>query len=205
MTLTPRAERNQRTVTSRNRDAEVVAAAIEVMSAKGYSATSIQEVAEKVGVLKGSLYHYFDSKEALLARILTESHATTIAIHENLQAKELPPFEELKEYIRLQTIWYVENPERANIYFTERRHLTGELLQNALARGRDFERYIQDLVIAAQGQGEIRQNEDYRLITRFVAGALNGVRHWPSRSGKQFSTEVIAEAAVTFVTDAIKA
>ncbi|MGQ0367977.1 TetR/AcrR family transcriptional regulator [Leucobacter sp. Z1108] len=175
------------------------------MSERGYSATSIQEVADRVGVLKGSLYHYFDSKEDLLWRILAESHATMDGLQEEIKAQGLRPYEELMEYIRRQTIWYLENRERANIYFTERRHLTGDRRQRALEAGKEFEKYVRDLVIAAQEDGDVRQDQDYRLITRFLTGALNGVRFWPSRSGKQFSIEEITEASVALVRSAITA
>jgi AcrR family transcriptional regulator len=202
--MTPRAN-GAKSPTSRNRDASVIAAAIEVMSEKGYAATSIQEVADRVGVLKGSLYHYFDSKEELLSRILAESHATMDELQAEIRSQGLRPYEELMEYIRRQTIWYLENRDRANIYFTERRHLTGERRQRALEAGRAFEKYVQDLVVAAQEDGDIRQDQDYRLITRFLTGALNGVRFWPSRSGKQFSIEEISEASVALVRSAIAA
>ena len=191
--------------TTRNRDASVIAAAIEVMSEKGYAATSIQEVADRVGVLKGSLYHYFDSKEELLARILSESHATMDELQAEIHAQGLRPYDELMEYIRRQTIWYLENRDRANIYFTERRHLTGERRERARENGRKFESYILDLVVAAQKDGDIRQDQSPQLITRFLTGALNGVRFWQSRSAQQFSIDEIAEASVALVHSAISA
>ena len=45
-----------------NREADVIDAAIEVFYQRGYAAATIQDVADKVGVLKGSLYYYIDSK-----------------------------------------------------------------------------------------------------------------------------------------------
>jgi DNA-binding transcriptional regulator YbjK len=57
----------------RNRSDEILQAAIEIFHQKGYAAASIQDVADTVGVLKGSLYHYIDSKEDLLARIFEGS------------------------------------------------------------------------------------------------------------------------------------
>src|SRR3978361_1430139 len=56
----------------RNRSPDVLEAAIRVFHKKGYASASIQDVAEEVGVLKGSLYHYIDSKEDLLARIFED-------------------------------------------------------------------------------------------------------------------------------------
>lgn len=187
----------------RNRDDAVMAAAIEVMSARGYTATSIQDVADRVGVLKGSLYHYFSSKEELLFRIVEESHEQTSRIAEEVAGLGLSPLEELLEYLRRSSVWYLENRDRANIFFTDRRHLTGERLTQSNGWGRFFERHIQALVAAGQENGEIRPDVELRLITRFLLGAVNNVRFWPSRSGKSFGVAEISEALVALTRSAI--
>ena len=53
--------RVRRSTARRNRDSEVLQAGIQVFFDKGYSAASIQDVADAVGVLKGCLYHYMSS------------------------------------------------------------------------------------------------------------------------------------------------
>ena len=190
----------------RNRDANVIAAAIEVMSEKGYAATSIQEVADRVGVLKGSLYHYFASKEELLVRILNESHQQNNDIIERVRQLELSPFEELLTYLRESGRWYLANIDRANIFFSESKHLTGARLEEALEYGRSYERYVQTLVRAAQKDGDIRGDIDDRLISRSLLGSINSVRFWPSRPGsKQFSGEEIIEAFITLTRSSIQA
>ena len=67
------APEQRRPVDRRNREHEVVEAAVKVFYEKGYAASTIQDVADVVGVLKGSLYHYISSKEDLLFRILQQS------------------------------------------------------------------------------------------------------------------------------------
>lgn len=198
-------QRAGRKTQRRNRGAEVVQEGIQVISERGYSATSIQEVADRVGVLKGSLYHYFSSKEELLLRILGQSHEQTSVIAQDVTELNLPPFEELLEYLRRSSLWYIANVQRANIFFTETRNLTGDRLQLAKTWGRAFESHIQKLVIAAQEDGKIRGDQDPRLMTRFVIGAVNHVRNWPSRSGKAFSAEEIADTLVTLVRSALTA
>ncbi|MER5854785.1 helix-turn-helix domain-containing protein [Streptomyces sp900105245] len=49
---------------------EVLAAAAELFTAHGYTATSTRAVAERAGLRQASLYHYFDGKEAILAALL---------------------------------------------------------------------------------------------------------------------------------------
>src|SRR4051812_48849038 len=56
------------------REQEILDAAVDIFHANGYSATSVDDVAAAVGILKGSLYYYMDSKEDLLRRIVEEVH-----------------------------------------------------------------------------------------------------------------------------------
>ncbi|MBU8865623.1 TetR/AcrR family transcriptional regulator [Paenarthrobacter aromaticivorans] len=189
-----------------NRDDNVIAAAISVMSDKGYASTSIQEVAERVGVLKGSLYHYFSSKEELLYRILEESHEQSREIHREVIELDLPPLETLLLYVRRLSVWYLANVERANIFFTEMKHLTGDRQVAAAGWGRAFERDISDQVVAGQADRSIRDDIDQRLLTRFILGAVNNVRFWPSRrSSRQFDHDAIVDALVALVGDSIRA
>jgi AcrR family transcriptional regulator len=58
---------------------EVIAAAGEVFYEKGFVAATLQEVAAKVGLLKGSLYYYIQTKEDLLFAVLERAHAETVA------------------------------------------------------------------------------------------------------------------------------
>ena len=189
-----------------NRDDEVMAEAIAVISEKGYAGTSVQDVADRVGVLKGSLYHYFSSKEELLYRILAESFAQWSTNRDQAAALGLPPLDELIVYLRNSATWYLNNRQRANIFFTEMRNLTGDRLTEATAWGREFERATSDLVQAGQADGSIRSDLDQRLISRFILGAVNNIRTWPSRpSGKQFTQPELVDAFVDLVRDAIVA
>ena len=56
-----------------NRFDELVAAAVEVFIARGYRLTQMQDVAEAVGVAKGTLYGYVESKQALFALCLANA------------------------------------------------------------------------------------------------------------------------------------
>ena len=53
------------------RRAEVLAAAAELFASRGYVATTVREVAEAAGMLGGSLYYHFDSKESMIDEILS--------------------------------------------------------------------------------------------------------------------------------------
>jgi AcrR family transcriptional regulator len=88
------------------RPAEIVAAALEVFVERGYAATKLADVARRAGVTKGTLYLYFESKEALFKAVVRETIVPVIAQGEALaqsftgSAREL--MEQLiREYWRL--------------------------------------------------------------------------------------------------------
>src|SRR5215469_2063169 len=54
---------------------DIVSAAARVFRTKGYHAATVRDIAEEVGILKGSLYHHFESKEELLYLVIKEPMA----------------------------------------------------------------------------------------------------------------------------------
>ena len=66
------------------RPAELVAAALEVFVEKGFAATKLADVARRAGVTKGTVYLYFDSKEALFKAVVRETIVPVIAQGEAL-------------------------------------------------------------------------------------------------------------------------
>ncbi|MBC7518655.1 MAG: TetR/AcrR family transcriptional regulator [Microbacteriaceae bacterium] len=188
-----------------NRDGNVLAAAISVMSERGYSAISIHNVADRVGVLKGSLHHYFSSKEELFFRLLDESHLEGVEIAAKVAALELAPLAELTGYLRRQSMWYLANVERVNIFFTESRNLTGDRLKITELRAAAFAKHVRVLITHAQQAGEIGSALDPRLLTRYLLGAMNDVRFWPSRSEPRFSKEQIVDAVIKMTLHALEA
>jgi AcrR family transcriptional regulator len=68
------------------RPAELTAAALEVFVEKGYAATRLEDVAAQAGVSKGTLYLYFDSKEALFKAVVREGILPALTEGETLVA-----------------------------------------------------------------------------------------------------------------------
>ena len=176
----------------RNREADVIEAAISVFYAKGYSSATIQDVADAVGVLKGSLYHYISTKEDLLHMVLRGSHEQAQAIMEEVSALDAPPLERLRSYLRLIHLWYLEHPERVSVYFNQQHHLTGESYVEMRMQSREFERFLRGLLAEAKRSGALAADVDPKLATFFILGALNSLPRW-YQSGGPLSREQIAE------------
>jgi AcrR family transcriptional regulator len=161
-----------------NRQAEVTQAAIEIFWQKGYQAASIQDVAEKVGVLKGSLYYYIESKEDLLWRVIEDVHQEWSGILEQAGEQEAGPIERIHAFIKLHIEWYLTNVKEVSVFFREWHHLSGERLKTVKGRRRRYEQVIRDLITEAQEHADVSQELNPHYAARYVLAAVNAVPDW---------------------------
>lgn len=176
----------------RNREADVIEAAIAIFYAKGYPAATIQDVADAVGVLKGSLYHYIETKEDLLHKVLRGSHEQAQAIMAEVSALEGAPMERLRNYLKLIHLWYLEHPQRVSVYFTQQQHLTGDRYAEMRMQNREFEHFLRGLLAEAKRCGALAADVDPKLASFFILGALNSLPKW-YQPGGPLSRQQIAE------------
>jgi AcrR family transcriptional regulator len=198
----------QPNTTRRNRDREVIDAAIEIFSRKGYAAASMQDVADAVGLLKGSLYHYIDSKEELLFRIFDESHRQAMELIDGIVALDLPALQRMHTYFERYVTWYLDNVARVGLYFNERRYLDGARRETVVTQGRFYARFLQEMIEEAQAAGDVPADVDPRLSAFFIMGAVNAVPDWYRREGPESPAAVArryADMAVKVLTGAAPA
>ena len=162
----------------RNRDAEILEAATSVFAQKGYSAASLQEIADRVGILKGSLYHYIDSKESLLFRILDGSHTSAMEIMNEVDALSLPTEQKFVTYVERVVLWYLQHLERAGLYQNEWRFLEGDFAHEVRTHRRNFNAYMRGMIDAAVSEGLAPKDLDAETATRFVLSAIDSIPSW---------------------------
>jgi AcrR family transcriptional regulator len=177
----------------RDRRQEVIEAAVRVFHQKGYASASIQDVAAEVGVLKGSLYHYIDSKEDLLARIFEDSAGHFTAMLDEASGLDERPLERLRCFAYACSLWYLQNIERVAIYATEWKHLTGKRLKLVIGIRADYEQRLAGLIGEVKDAGEAAPDLDVDFATYYIFGALNGLPDWYRRRGPD-PAERIADA-----------
>jgi AcrR family transcriptional regulator len=158
----------------RARREQIVGAATRVFAEKGFRRATTREVARAAGISEGTIYNYFEDKDALLLAILDRLNETErrAADFENGLSTDFRSF--LEQYLRrrMSLIW--ENREVFRVVLSE-------MLVNAELR----EMYLSQVVTPTMGiaeenfrsrmeQGEVRET-DAPLVMRSVAGAVLGV------------------------------
>lgn len=162
----------------RGREQEVLDAAAEIFARKGYAAATVQDVADALGILKGSLYYYMKTKEDLLFRLLEEVHEAADALHAEVAAAVgLTSMEKLLLYVRSQVAWNVENLVKIAVYYNDMRQLGEDRLAELRRRSRAHEVFVTELIAAAQREGDVADDVPAELL----ANSVFAVIVWPYR------------------------
>jgi AcrR family transcriptional regulator len=176
------------------REHEVLAAATKVFYERGYAEASIQDIANELGILKGSLYHYIASKEDLLLRLLerTQQEVGTI-LDEVIALDGLTPLARLREYFGRQATYTMRNIEVSVIYYRGLELLSDVPRRDLTRRRRVHERFVVELIEAGQAAGEIDPSVDPELSTRLLFGATLWIYRWYRPGGRVSAARVLAE------------
>jgi len=184
------------------RELQIHEAAIKVFSQKGYAAASLQDIADMVGILKGSLYYYITSKENLLFEILDQAHVEAMQLMDEVDALNLSADARLKEFVRRITLFYIGNKGRSALYFSEWRNLSGDQLDTVVRQRKELEGRVQSILREAKDEGKTRKTLDLKVATFYLLTAVSGVVNW-FRPGGQISVESLADEVANLTCTAV--
>lgn len=183
----------------RRREDEVMQAATKVFYERGYADASVQDVADELGILKGSLYHYIKTKEDLLYRLLADLHQEVEQILEEVAAEEgLDPLERLGLYVRRQVEFNAENLPSVSVYYNDVERLSEQRRNDIFARRKVHERFVTELIEEAQRNGEADASLDARVLSNCIFGTLIWTYKWYHPGGK-VSREKLGTVCSEFV------
>ena len=104
---------------------DIVSAAAKVFRTKGYHAATVRDIAEEVGILKGSLYHHFASKEELLYLVVKEPIAQMFRTIAEIAAAEGGAAEKLTRAISAHLEAFDRHYPHLFVYLRERESVRG--------------------------------------------------------------------------------
>jgi AcrR family transcriptional regulator len=185
------------------RDEEVLAVAADVFYDRGYVSASVQAIADALGILKGSLYYYIDSKEDLLFRLLSKVYTDLDDIMTAVKAREdLGSLERLHEYVRLQVEYFAANIKQVSIYVRDRQYLS-EAHQSVMTDRREAQAaLVVGLIDRARAEGRISTTTRSEILSHLVFGSFIWT-HWWYKPELKISGEQLAIDSADFVIRAL--
>lgn len=169
---------------------EILDAAARIFLEKGYSATSIQDIADAVGILKGSLYHYVRSKEDFLHIIIKTVYDQALADIAAVVALDVEPLEKLAAFVRAHVVFAADHLTAYSIQIRELDQLGDERRDEIRAGGDAYLDALQGILEEGQAQGVVDKQLDARLAGIIIMGQLNAMTRWYSSSGRLPAAEL---------------
>ncbi|GLZ07980.1 HTH-type transcriptional repressor KstR2 [Actinomadura sp. NBRC 104412] len=203
--MSPRRRDTEGTAAARaERRAGLLATAAEVFASQGYAATTIRQVADAAGMLGGSLYYHFDSKEAMVDEILSTFLDEMWAAYDRVLESGLGARETL-EAIVVESFRSIDRHRPAVvIYQNESRHLAAsERFAYLRDSWRRFEELWTGLLERGVDEGVFRSDLDLNLIYRFIRDTVWVAANW-YRPGGRLSAEDIAKQYLAMVLEGIQ-
>jgi AcrR family transcriptional regulator len=157
---------------------QIVEAAADLFSVKGYHGTSMQDIADRVGLLKGSLYAHVAGKEEVLLEIVSTAARRFMAAVEPVARGAAPAPERLRRALRAHLRVIAEHRGIATVYLHEWRHLEGQPARWVREEQARYEMLWQRIFQQAVANGEFRADLDPRIATLLALSAANWGYQW---------------------------
>lgn len=163
---------------------------------RGYTATTLREIADAAGIKAGSVYYHFDSKEEILVEVLDRGiQAVYDAVRQRVDA--LPPAASFRDRIATVIEGHLWGLLHHGDFTSANIRIYGQIPASAKKRHRVIRRAYADywdrLFEAALAHNQLRGDASTAVIRLFVIGALNWTVEWynPQRgSFQEFARQV---------------
>jgi AcrR family transcriptional regulator len=156
---------------------EVLRSAANIFFTKGFHATSIEDVARDVGMLKGSLYYYIKSKDDLLFQLLLAGIEDGDAFIARQIDVSGDPVEQLERAIRAQIDYIIQNKVPFGLFLHEFDSLSGKRQHKLISVMSRYNSRFVELVRRGQQRGELIDGEPW-LIVNGILGMCNWLYRW---------------------------
>jgi TetR/AcrR family transcriptional regulator, cholesterol catabolism regulator len=183
-----------------SRREELSRQAARLFAEKGYHGTSVGDVAEALGVQKGSLYAHIEGKEDLLYETMRVGAAAFHAALDQIP-EQLPAIEKLRLALRAHLRVVADQLDVATVFVQEWKYLEGARLEEIVSERRRYEERIRELFREGREQSELRTDLDENAAALLFLSAANWAYTW-LRAGTD--TDALADRFFVLLLDGLR-
>jgi TetR/AcrR family transcriptional regulator, cholesterol catabolism regulator len=156
-----------------DRRERILNSAAALFARKGVAATTVREIADEVGILSGSLYHHFESKEAIVDEVVSSYLEDLRTRYKQVLAGEGDPRTRLHDLVVASLEVVEAHPHATEIYQNDVNYLSQferfAYLKNA---GKEVQASWLDVINAGIAQGAFRSDLDAKILYRLMRDAV---------------------------------
>jgi AcrR family transcriptional regulator len=180
----------------------IIAKAARLFREKGYSATSMRDLAEHVGVEAASLYNHIKSKAEILQEICFKTANRFMDHITEVESGGEGSLAKVESILRFHIRQIVEHYEEVYVMDREWKHLTDPYLSNMQSQRRSYRQRIAAIIEEGIRKGEIK-DIDAPTAVLIILHAVSGIESW-HRSVKRISADMLEENMVMILVEGLK-
>ena len=163
-----------RSAAQEERRRQILDAAVRAFATKGYEACRGSDIAADAGVAYGLVYHYFESKDAVLEAVFREMWGMMVAAINAVEASEESPREQLRKSCAIVLRTWRDYPDVVRVLVREVAR-SGDQLQREVEEIAHAFAALERIVARGQEQGVFRHDVSPRLAAWIIYGAIEEI------------------------------
>ena len=185
---------------------ELLAIAARLFAERGFRNTTVRDIADAAGILSGSLYHHFDSKESMVDEILQTFQQELFAGYEQILASDENPKRKIEAAVRLSFEAIDQHHHEVAIFQNEADWLGGLGERFAYLAERHAQSRQVWLTLLREGMesGDLKSDLDLELAYRFIRDTVWVAVRW-YRPGGELPARKVADQYLSILLDGIAA
>ena len=189
--------------TEPSRREQLLAIAARLFAEKGFKNTTVRDIADAAGILSGSLYHHFDSKESMVDEILSRFQDELFGKYDEILAGADDARTKLERAVRVSFEAIDQHPHEVAIFQNEADQLgTQERFSYLGERNHQSREVWLTLLREGIASGALRPDLDVELVHRFIRDTVWVAVRW-YRPGGRVSAATVADQYLTILLDGI--
>jgi len=182
---------------------ELLAIAGGLFAERGLRSTTVRDIADTAGILSGSLYHHFDSKESMVDELLREFLDGLFARYREIAAAGLNAADTLRQLVVASFEAIDARHTAVAIYQNEARHLSGqERFAYIDELNAEFRELWESVLRRGVAEGDFRPDLDIDLVYRFLRDTVWVAVRW-YRPGGPKTVDDVAQQYLSVVLDGL--
>lgn len=183
---------------------ELLQIAAELFATKGFKNTTVRDIADAAGILSGSLYHHFDSKESMVDEILSSFQDELFGKYAEILASKADPRAMLEAAVRVSFEAIDRYRNAVAIFQNEADYLgTSDRFSYLADRNGQSREVWLTMLRAGVRSGAIRTDLDTELVYRFIRDSIWVTVRWYQPGGK-LSHDELADQYLTVLLGGIR-
>lgn len=180
--------------TRTDRKSQIIDVSTALFREKGYHATSLDDIADRIGFTKPAIYYYFDSKEDILFAIVDEIVDRALARMTAIAERDDTPTQKLHDLLVANTRAVLDSLDGNTVFYNERGLLSPEREQAIREREREYTRVIRQIYIDGVQAGEFIDLPP-TVATSTLLGASIWSYRWFDVDGSRTSDQIAEDIA----------